>query len=117
MTDPTEIPPALTPEEWAHLLSPPPDDYPDADAAWIAGQVRSTASYHVDYGRLHKAAALCLHEQPFGFTQADVAMLLRDADAADEGNAPTSDDMQCTINADAYRALAARIAALLPPTS
>ena len=50
-------------------------------------------------------AALCLHGQPFGFTQEDVALL---GDLAMIAGTPMYGEMA--------RSLASRIQALLPPT-
>ena len=52
----------------------------------------------------HACAALCLYGQPFGFTQEDVAGLLDFEDEVGPGTFET------------IKYLAARIAALLPPT-
>lgn len=69
---------------------------------------------------IHALAALALHGQPFGFSWADVALLERLADydhreaACLEGH--VDDFPEVADNREAHvRALAARIAALLPP--
>ena len=57
----------------------------------------------------HSLAALCLFEQPFGFTHADVAIVRKLFSAIREKGIAWIED------ANAFRDLANRIAALLPP--
>ena len=95
MTD-DKTKPALSAEEWA-ALGPARDDC----NVNVRG-VRWPNVSDVDPARFsrHAIAALALHEQPFGFTRADVEFLntvLED---------PFTDEAQSLI---------ARIAALLPP--
>lgn len=127
---------ALTREEWT-ALKIYRDPSSEADAVWEAGiypsrtppylvsdppdclalkigvgiQWNGTADRKWCYpseSERHALAALCLHEQPFGFTQQDVAMLRQEAD--DEW--PASHEMHAALTN-----LADRIAALLPPVS
>jgi hypothetical protein len=78
----------------------------------------------------HAVAALCLYQQPFGFTQEDVDALrgvadLGDRKATDLASLPYAySDLarrhiveQAAVVSDRLRSLAARIAALLPPSS
>ena len=58
----------------------------------------------------HKLAALCLHGQTFGFSQEDVSLILKAATLKAWGTYPYP-----VPEAEAYKALAARISALLPP--
>lgn len=74
------ITPALTPDEWK-------------DAADITHNSED-----------HAAAALFLYQQPFGFTQDDVDVLLREW------------EYRCMKDDDPIKSIADRIAALLPPS-
>lgn len=121
------IPPALTPEQWAaRAIVGDSDGWGPAQEArttpsqpenaecmrhWVDGRLRVTCEECVTWhfgasfdakGR-HAVAALALHEQPFGFTWDDVAMLRILASPPD---APPYFPMLD---------LADRIAALLPP--
>jgi hypothetical protein len=87
------IKPALTAEEWAKVLP------------------KELMHRHV-LADPHKAAAICLYQQPFGFTQADVRMLRR----LHRDVRLTHEDMQTGEITEPLESLAARIAALLPPT-
>lgn len=129
MTDPTQN--ALTPDEWN---------------AW---QERGELIRHLNYfaaceppgsgvlldgpmaGRdAHAAAALCLYQQPFGFTHEDVkllrdtAALYRSTTLEPKPGASDEDERARLLAehfvrylAEPYESLAARIAALLPPES
>lgn len=96
-----EIKPAMTPEEWAaHSDEGPVDGYID----WDAGVVDVNNHYVQEPERFrHALAALALHGQPFGFTWADVDLLMRVSDSDDFWGDRRYDD------------LADRIASLLPP--
>lgn len=59
-------------------------------------------------------AALALHDQPFGFSAADVAALHRAALTVASAD-PTGDRVSAARAADELRRLARRIEALLPP--
>jgi hypothetical protein len=88
-----EIESALTPEQWADV----------SDLSWWAAAL-ARSSEDPDINSVpsrHHLAALCLHRQPFGFTQEDVMML---------------EDLAVALP-DTYSiaSLADRIAALLPP--
>src|SRR5688500_13271026 len=119
-----KIPPALTPEQWEAR------DYRQAAReldSWAKAEARSaddSTEYVAKLGlsengcvivmnRSHDRvlvppparaalAAFALAEQPFGFTQADVAALCAAAESAE--------------NAGSLRSLAARLEALLPPS-
>jgi hypothetical protein len=60
--------------------------------------------------KLHAVAAMALYDQPFGFTRADMYLLVDEANLHDRQG--TSDDVR---RSSRLRELAARIAALLPP--
>lgn len=113
MTD--EITAALAPEEWAALLRPSVVDYPDADPEWIAYQLKSNASRYVDYGYSHKAAAICLYGQPFGFSQEDVVALREWAEAIESYHLGEYEYEKAPAEKAKALVLAAKIAALLPP--
>ena len=83
--------PALTPEEWAIAI---PWDKEGIIPSYLTLDIK------------HSMAAVCLHEQPFGFTEQDVKDLRR---LAREASWNGHDDVICDQLAD-------RIEALLPPT-
>ncbi len=106
----SEIKPAMTAEEWERVEVTDtsiglrvPDDYElpeDVDKAFELFVTRGTHE--------HRTAALCLYEQPFGFTREDVDLLrtvVREASHREVG----SDEK------DAMHDIADRIEALLPP--
>lgn len=99
MTD--EIKPALTSREWETLR------------LWkagkmIGGHVRGSTVLSLSDDLAHGAAACALYGQPFGFTREDVELLL--------GPWPAEVDYDAKYEySRRTRALAARIAALLPP--
>ena len=96
------IEPALTPEEWANLAvdyGPDSDMRKEGDDIVVTYDSRMACVYLEPY----QTAALCLHEQPFGFTRADVEQLKTWTGLTD---GPTQ-----------LFDLADRIAALLPPES
>lgn len=103
----TSITPALTPEEWesGELDNAMLDDHDPARLfVYAAGYTHARNAKD-----RHALAALCLYEQPFGFTQEEVTRLREEADSAESWypGGPGSHDW--------LRALAAKIAALLPP--
>lgn len=114
MADP-EITAALTPEEWE---CGGPNEAPgivrDVHAGLLYWGVRITAQSS-DEAEIqsprdrHAVAALCLHGQPFGFTQADINLICRRFDISDD--AWRSEDEELAAS------LVARVAALLPPAS
>ena len=99
---------ALSAEEWKQRgfaddgLPGPPDTQIDSQ-----GDVRTEGfigSAHRPHRRRHALSVLCLHEQPFGFTREDVALLRaaqRTSEIQDFGGLADN--------------LADRIEALLPP--
>lgn len=93
----TDIKPALTAEEWRTFLRNP------AETEDLVAKLRDEVMADSPHG----AAALCLHNQPFGFTRGDVHALHGGAAMADEGGTPGI--------ADDLRDLAELIDALLPP--
>lgn len=104
MTDP--ITPALTPKEWKSLDTA--DAFvQDGDLVVRTGWGSEDGSTPVNQ---HALAALALHQQPFGFTRADVE-LLDEAWCAVMGYHSGSAE-----NAARLQLLRDRIAALLPPS-
>ena len=97
-----EIKPALTPDWWERIPDGGVEPKPLGND-WMA-----LDGWPVKLTR-HALAALCLYGKPFGFTPEDVELLRNaalDADASDYRGA----------DAAAFDDLAARIAALLPPS-
>jgi len=111
--------PALTRKGWiaaiseidryANRFSGSRDEAAHVDAV---AQAIAVLEVHESEGS-HHAAALCLYNQPFGFTRDDVEMLKREAEKwwvmADPGECELAD------RARAYDSLTDRIEALLPP--
>ena len=103
---------ALTKEEWAAKETPGNGDWQDKRDGAVARleydptnlYVWVESGFRVALGSHHAVAALCLHEQPFGFTRADVEALrlivLRYSNVPDH---------------PLLASLASRIEALLPP--
>lgn len=98
-----EIKTALTAEEWTEL---------EVEDALVSIFVdHATGTLHVypsqhtnedcEVSNRHALAALCLHDQPFGFTSYDVVMLRQVA--------------CCPHHKEACESIADRIEALLPP--
>jgi hypothetical protein len=111
-----EIAPALTPEEWtpcygaAGYLGADVDSSEEAIQAggaqrWTGGLLTFNNEYTIN--KPHAVAALCLHGQPFGFTQAHVTALRRYLGLVPE-RPDWNDNHLATEAID-------RIAALLPP--
>lgn len=116
---PDPIAPALTPEEWESTGFQQGDNADvelDVRNGMLFVEARRVAADGTDEycpavfrARRHALAALALHGQPFGFTREDIE-LLRAAVILERWEAvPDADEME------KLRALAARIAALLPP--
>ena len=92
-----EMKPALTAEQWVGVIPP------DKDGIWGSGYLVVEEKHHM--------AAVCLHEQSFGFTREDVE-LLRETLPADVLHL----GYQYEEEPQAYLLdLADRIEALLPP--
>lgn len=105
MTD--ELRPALTPDEWgAFMAGELFTEHERADfATWfeyVHGATPATPE--------HGIAALALYGQPFGFTQDDLQMCEEQVTLFNGGDNEVDD-----AEADRWRALAAKIRALLPP--
>lgn len=117
-----EIAPALTPEEWKGGYYYSDDLRLNRKNAGIGGQPRlnvEVLSHPLggvtnDQRDLHALAALCLYGQPFGFNAIDVEFLNERADAAEAYGRDLMND-RAMESAEKFRALAARIEALLPP--
>lgn len=132
MSDETTITPALTAAEWAeseieshygHARTSLEVDHKGRIFAYSEGPGERysvvTLNEAVDAEKvLHKVAALCLYGQRFGFTAEDVEFLRHMAAYwAKHGGFGASANGVCYMDADERSAdLAARIAALLPPT-
>lgn len=98
----TDIPNALTPEEWAHPSNA-------QQIGWACNEVFVGEGDSLDTVNRHGLAALCLYSQPYGFTREDVAFLRR---------AVVMEKWEAVVDAEETQkleCLAARIAALLPP--
>jgi hypothetical protein len=101
-----EVSPALSTEEWIQyganraVLS----DFASDKRPWGP---RRRFTYEE---KLHAAAAMALYGQAFGFAQADVKLLMAEADLHERHG--TSEDVG---RASRLRTLAAKISALLPP--
>lgn len=126
MSDSSAVPPALSPKEWAgktHWFQAF-ESWRDEEASKISGvgevyawgdQLLITShehNLHADFSApadRHALAALCLWGTPQGFTQADVRELKRSALLLEDLGYITA------ASPPALRALASRIASLLPP--
>jgi hypothetical protein len=102
----TPIPPALTPAAWSEALHEGGTGLGNASVALIGDTLSIDGNGDAPLVRLrgpdrHALAALALHGQPWGFTAADVNML-HDASTGSPWHAE-------------LLALAAKLAALLPP--
>lgn len=93
------VKPALSAKEWADLQGDRAD-WAAQTLSWAESEVQTVVSSR------HGLAALCLYDQPFGFTQKDVRMLRILAQS--RVNIVTS-------ASPLYDSLADRIEALLPP--
>lgn len=108
----SEIPPAMTPDEWEGkgfrlgACSTMGFRYDWVDIE-LDDCGRDCMCHALDAGERHKAAAACLHNQPFGFAQGDVENLRH------IGNSPACGPARGGALLD----LADRIAALLPPVT
>lgn len=93
----SETLPALTAEEWGALRFSEESGYAELEGgSLVAGEPGGGHSAAV-LDRLQAVAALCLHGQPYGFTQEDVAYL------------------RSGVKDYKLHEIAGRIAALLPP--
>ena len=103
------VKPAMTPEEWAVAR-----DYWGVPSV-ILGQVGSTLANgaFVSESNRHALAALCLHEQEFGFTREDVNALQEAINGGYDGM-----DMIFWVGEEIVQrlqSLTSRISDLLPP--
>lgn len=95
--------PAMTPDEWKELATESVASFDEFDV--VDGELNMNCEMWVPVKNRHRVAALALHEQPFGFTRADVEML-DDPWGGNAGRAWTIEE---------WHALRDRIAALLTP--
>lgn len=100
--------PAMTPEEWkAARRYPPGVVYGFEDGAEEGVMSR------------HRMAAMCLYNQPFGFTREDVALLRKRAQSLYSESVNGYPDSaylgRLKAEGEVYDSLANRIASLLPP--
>jgi len=105
--------PALTAKGWSNILAPevPPIDYRLRAGGWapISGDEEGETR--------HMTAALCLHEQPFGFTRLDAVNHRMMAKAANRTARDFADGKGLLAEREAawHKSMADRIEALLPP--
>lgn len=127
---PPDPAPALSPEEWEAWLTPDTTgNWPQrqcerleycVEDRYANGETSLGVDGHFDPPERHALAALCLYQQPFGFSQEDVRRLEK----------PHTDDCSmwwlsdypgaqtCNCGGEQHlRALASRIQQLLPPTT
>lgn len=103
------VTPALTAEEWG-ALRVERGDHDRLTLSRVTGGIfvdDGCEGGHVYASDRHALAALCLLERPYGFTRADVALL--------RGVEDELSMMHMISYSGPLLALAARIAALLPP--
>lgn len=113
-----EMKPALTPDEWERFAADRPslsvekfrDLFIGRPTRNMSVRIRGDHVQLVEADECHALAALALHGQPFGFTHEDVYLL------EDEARWYAERQLPDVKQAAALRSLAARIAALLPPT-
>ena len=116
--------PALTPDEWQDAIdrcTPRPDKPVDLSVAWNWIDVKCKGNDP------HALAALCLYQQPFGFTQEDVKFitafvatvmpLARRAQHIVGASAEANAEHEAAVQEIErfFASLSSRIAALLPP--
>lgn len=121
----TTAPPALTPAEWRTETAMIRDEETPQGYGFIQGgecfHIRTEErGVFLSSEKRHALAALCLHGQPFGFTQQDVQRLREKVDhaEADQENMALAEDeaqeAEAMSEAAWLRSLASRLAALLP---
>jgi hypothetical protein len=112
----SDVLPALTAEEWAHV-----ENMKRGWPEWISENNEATLPFgsyeaQTQAERLdnphHWIAALALYGQPFGFTREDVAIIYNAAWFVDLSSVPGRSQML-----EDLRSLADRIESLLPPPS
>ena len=120
----SEIKPALTAEEWAEIICRrgDPESYTGSGVPTIEVSAQSIMGSRLpQIGRPQALAALCLHNQPFGFTREDVDLIkyacivsrIKMEKSLKLGMENQADADLVTIRT--YRSLKDRIEALLPP--
>lgn len=127
MTDDTpKVQPAMTPDEWQKLQAGGFPAYGGGPTVYLFeirkdGQLwmpDATDEFPLDSEQRHALAALCLYQQPFGFSQEDVADVRAAADffvdqlRLYKPGRMDSDEGRMVVR---LRSLADRISALLPP--
>lgn len=110
------IPPALTKEEWERGSI--------GFEYWGTASLNNTGELHVrspdkpaifKAGERHGLAALCLHQQPFGFHRAEVHYLRVLADLHERYAGEGKDPQASPLGISVMRDVADKIEALLPP--
>ena len=110
MTD--NIKPALTADEWEEIEARRGDVVASEDGRFVRVEsFGESVLLDAEDDQRHALAALCLYQQPFGFTREDV-QLLKERFANDHFFNLTPAE---TALSTRWRSLAARLAALLPP--
>lgn len=122
MSETPALQPAMTPEQWIALANG--EEVHDSETSYsvqhgdiavldISGRVSE-----IDADDRHMAAAICLHNQPFGFAWKDVwelesiTSVIR---ACEGGDAVTVGDALTLRDAASLERVAKQIRALLPP--
>jgi hypothetical protein len=113
-----KIKPALTPREWAGRWAGPVHPGEGETTAYLDDDLLKVKTWRkpeiaIDDVYLHGVAALCLHEQPFGFTWEMYYAV--DVLAKQLANEARADGGRQSLIAEAASEAAARIAALLSP--
>ena len=105
----SEIKAALTAEEWSWWY----DEWKREEAVF---SVTDDQGYSAELPK-HQIAALCLHDQPFGFTREDIEVLCNVLEDLDDKmqRGPEGIEIYVQPKYDAVASLSARISALLPP--
>lgn len=127
----TDIKPALTSSEWAAKMRDRDNHYYslEPDGCVYVGLSDECGAHSIQPEDRVAVAALCLHNQEYGFTQRDVTLLLNHAMIAEEEADRVRDAKDSKLSASlretmikgaterakVFLSLARRISALLPP--
>jgi len=111
----SEIEPALTPEEWKEAFADPGDydgtEPPYTLAEWNEGRRSAMVGWAGDMSDYHRAAALALYGQPFGFSEEHRAGVALAIEVLTNGTVKGADAYGVRVLQEVYN----RIEALLPP--